>query len=186
MKIYTKTGDKGQTSLFGGNRVSKHNIKIETYGTIDELMSYLGLVRDFTSIEDKGIIVNIQNILLDVGAHLATPSNNFKAISKLPEIKIESIEILEKEMDIINDSLPKIVSFVLPGGHPSVSHCHVARSICRRAERRISELNENEPINPLIIKYINRLSDYLFVLSRKLTQANNVEEIFWTPNDQEK
>lgn len=179
MKIYTKTGDKGQTSLFGGQRVDKHSIRIESYGTLDELLSYMGLIRDFSDESSKKIIISIQTTLFNIGSHLATLPTNKKAQLKLPELSENDIIILEKEMDRLDENLPKMTKFVLPGGHQSVSYCHIARTVCRRAERRISSLNELEPQNPLIIKYINRLSDYLFMLSRDFSRANNVDEVYW-------
>jgi cob(I)alamin adenosyltransferase len=179
MKIYTKTGDKGYTSLYGGKRVEKHNIKIEAYGTIDELLAYVGLIRDFSEGNTKNAIIRIQNTLLNIGSHLATPKENGKAQNKLPKINNTDIEFLEKEMDRMTDEQPPFTNFVLPGGHPSVSHCHVARTICRRAERRISTLNEIEDIESVLKIYINRLSDYLFILSREFSIKHNCEEVFW-------
>ena len=179
MKIYTKTGDKGYTSLFGGKRVEKHNIKIEAYGTVDELLAYMGLVRDFSEGETKNVIISIQNTLLNIGSHLATPKENEKAQSKLPTVSQEDISLLENEMDRMTAEQPPFTNFVLPGGHPSVSHCHVARTICRRAERRISTLNELEEIDTILKVYINRLSDYLFMLSREYSIKNKIEEVYW-------
>ena len=179
MKIYTKTGDKGETSLFGGKRVEKHNIKIEAYGTVDELLAYMGLIRDYSEGNTKDVIVKIQNTLLNIGSHLATPKDNEKAKNKLPKITSEDIILLEKEIDRMTEEQPPLTNFVLPGGHPSVSHCHVARTICRRAERRISTLNEIEEINLELKIYINRLSDYLFILSREFAIINNANEVFW-------
>ncbi len=179
MKIYTKTGDKGKTSLFGGKRVEKHNIKIDAYGTIDELLAYMGLVRDYSEGKTKELIISIQNNLLNIGSHLATPKDNKKAQDKLPKIAQEDIAILEKEIDRMTEEQPPLTNFVLPGGHPSVSHCHVARTICRRAERRISSLNEIEEIQLEVKIYVNRLSDYLFMLSREFSIKHKCEEVFW-------
>jgi len=179
MKIYTKTGDKGKTSLFGGKRVEKHNIKIEAYGTVDELLAYMGLIRDYSEGKTKDVIISIQNTLLNIGSHLATPTDNEKAQSKLPQVTQEDITLLEKEMDRMTEEQPGFTNFVLPGGHPSVSHCHVARTICRRAERRISTLNEIEEIQLELKIYINRLSDYLFMLSREYSIKHKCEEVFW-------
>jgi cob(I)alamin adenosyltransferase len=179
MKIYTKTGDKGKTSLFGGKRVEKHNIKIEAYGTVDELLAYMGLIRDYSEGNTKEVIIKIQNTLLNIGSHLATPKDNDKAKNKLPKITHKDIVLLEKEMDKMTEEQPPLTNFVLPGGHPSVSHCHVARTICRRAERRISTLNEIEEIDLDLKIYINRLSDYLFMLSREYSIKHKCEEVFW-------
>lgn len=187
MKIYTKTGDKGTTALFGGTRVPKHHIRIESYGTVDELNSFIGLVRDQEiDARSKEILTHIQERLFTLGAILATPPEKEKLKSgkerlNIPRIDEEDIQLLETEMDTMNDNLPPMTHFVLPGGHPTVSHCHVARCVCRRAERLATLLNEQEPIDPLVIKYLNRLSDYLFVMARKLTKDLQVEEIKWIP-----
>lgn len=180
MKIYTKTGDKGQTSLIGGTRVPKHHIRIEAYGTVDELNSWMGVLRDL--IEDKttkALIVDIQDRLFTIGSLLA--SDPEKSKMKLPELHAEDILQLEKEIDAIDSSVPPMKSFVLPGGHLTVSYCHVARCVCRRAERHTIHLSENAPVNDLVLQYLNRLSDYLFMLSRKLTQELGAEEISWKP-----
>jgi len=179
MKIYTKTGDKGHTSLFGGQRIEKHNIRIEAYGTIDELLAYMGLIRDFSDDESKKIIISIQNTLFNIGSHLATPKNNNKAKNKLPEIKKEDVELLESEMDKMDEEIPPMTNFILPGGHPHISHCHIARTICRRAERRITALDELEQIDEILKIYVNRLSDFLFVLSRNFALKLDSEEVFW-------
>jgi cob(I)alamin adenosyltransferase len=179
MKIYTKTGDKGYTSLFGGKRVEKHNIKIEAYGTVDELLAYMGLIRDFSEGKTKEVIISIQNTLFNIGSHLATPKLNDKAQSKLPDVGEKDITLLEKEMDRMDKNIPAMTNFVLPGGHPSISHCHIARTICRRAERRISALNEIEEVNNDAKIYVNRLSDYLFMLSREYAVIHKSEEVFW-------
>ena len=187
MKVYTKTGDKGTTALFGGTRVPKHHIRIESYGTIDELNSYIGLIRDQDISQIyKNTLMHIQDILFTVGAILATDPE--KAILKsgkqrlnIPKISNEDIEKLEKEMDIMEDSLPPMTHFVLPGGHQTVSFCHIARTVCRRAERLASHLNTLEPFQPETLMYINRLSDYLFVLARKLSFDLKAEEIKWVP-----
>lgn len=180
MKIYTKTGDKGQTSLIGGTRVSKHHIRIETYGTVDELNSHIGLIRD-QPIDDhsKKILIEIQDRLFTIGSTLA--SDPEKSRMKIPDLKEEDVTLLEGEMDKMNESLPEIKSFVLPGGHTIVSYCHIARCVCRRAERLTIHLSENDFVPDMVIKYLNRLSDYLFVLSRKLTHDLNALEIPWKP-----
>ena len=187
MKIYTKTGDKGTTALFGGTRVPKHHIRIDSYGTVDELNSHLGLIRDQDiDAHSKSILQIIQDKLFTVGAVLATDPE--KAILKsgkerlnIPKISSEDIELLEKEMDSMNEILPQMTHFVLPGGHQTVSFCHIARCVCRRAERLASALNELEPFQPETLTYLNRLSDYLFVLARKLSKNLQAEEVKWIP-----
>ena len=187
MKIYTKTGDTGTTSLFGGDRVPKHHIRIESYGTVDELNSYIGLVRD-QEINPlyKSVLVEIQDRLFTVGAILATPpekevlKNGEKRLQNLG-ITEEDIAYLEQEMDTMDSKLPPMTHFVLPGGHTTVSYCHVARCVCRRAERLAVHLNEIEPTDALVIKYLNRLSDFLFVLARKLSYDLNALETPWIP-----
>ena len=180
MKIYTKTGDDGTTSLFGGKRVSKAELRIETYGTVDELNSFIGLVRDQeVNQKRKNVLIEIQDRLFTVGSILATESGNTKV--KIPSLSEEDIQFLEKEIDTMDAELPPMRFFVLPGGHPSVSHCHVARTVCRRAERLTIALNAQEKVDPLVIKYLNRLSDYLFVLSRKMAHELGVEETPWKP-----
>ena len=187
MKIYTKTGDKGTTSLFGGTRVSKHHIRIESYGTVDELNSHIGLVRDQEIISHyKDILIEIQNKLFTVGAILATDPK--KAILKsgkerlnIPKISDKDIELLEKEIDTMNESLPPMTNFILPGGHQTVSFCHIARGVCRRAERLAVALNDLEPFQSETLTYLNRLSDYLFVLARKLSYDLQADEVKWIP-----
>ncbi len=187
MKVYTKTGDKGTTALFGGTRVPKHHIRIESYGTIDELNSYIGLLRD-QPIDAlyKNTLIDIQDRLFTVGAILATDPEkatlkNGKARLNIPKISEEDIKRLEDEMDLMNADLPPMTHFVLPGGHQIVSFCHIARTVCRRAERLASALNDIEPFQPETLMYINRLSDYLFVLARKLSKDLQAEEIKWVP-----
>lgn len=179
MKIYTKTGDQGTTSLFGGKRVSKAELRIETYGTLDELNSYLGVVRDQEVNKKRTeILVEIQDRLFTIGSLLATePGSNVK----IPSLKEVDVQFLENEIDRMDESLPPMRSFVLPGGHQSVSFCHVARTVCRRVERLAIRLNSEQPIDPLIIKYLNRLSDYLFVLCRKMSAELGAEETPWKP-----
>ncbi|NNK75903.1 MAG: cob(I)yrinic acid a,c-diamide adenosyltransferase [Maribacter sp.] len=187
MKIYTKTGDKGTTALFGGTRVSKHNIRIDSYGTIDELNAWLGLIRDQKiDSHSKKIIAIIQDKLFTLGAILATDPE--KAVLKsgkerlnIPTISATDIELLEIEMDAMNESLPTMTHFILPGGHTIVSYCHIARTVCRRAERMTTYLFEKEPFEENVLSYINRLSDYLFVLARKLSKELNADEIKWIP-----
>ena len=181
MKIYTKTGDQGSTSLFTGTRVPKHHIRIESYGTVDELNSVLGLVRDQEMDKhSKESLMHIQDKLFTVGAILATEPKKDNRL-KIPRIEEEDIQFLEQEIDQMNEELAPMTHFILPGGHPSVSYCHVARTTCRRAERMISYLHEKEPVPENVIAYMNRLSDYLFVLARKLSKLLNAEEIKWIP-----
>lgn len=187
MKIYTKTGDAGTTSLFGGSRVPKHSLRIESYGTVDELNSHIGLIRSQEiDTHSKDILIQIQKKLFTLGSTLATDPKKAilksgKERLKIQKVNEESIELLENEMDSMNESLPDLTHFILPGGNNAVSFCHIARTVCRRAERRVTELNEIEPMDPLVIKYLNRLSDFLFVLARKLTKDMEAEEILWLP-----
>ncbi|MGB2128984.1 MAG: cob(I)yrinic acid a,c-diamide adenosyltransferase [Flavicella sp.] len=187
MKIYTKTGDQGKTSLFGGSRVSKSHIRIETFGTVDELNSYIGLLRD-QKIDNLTYetLVKIQKDLFAIGAVLATPDENMKKDKTKDKIDACSINdshvsFLEKEIDRMDALLDPMTHFILPGGHTSVSYCHVSRCICRRAERWVVLLSENTSLNPVILEYLNRLSDYLFVLARKLTLDLGVKEEKWLP-----
>jgi cob(I)alamin adenosyltransferase len=181
MKIYTKTGDGGTTSLFGGKRVSKANLRIDTYGTVDELNSYMGLVRDQeVNQKRKEVLVNIQNQLFIIGSILATEPGNTKV--KIPSLADDQITFLENQIDAMESELEPMRFFILPGGHPAVSFCHIARTVCRRAERLTIALHQEEAGEPLVIKYLNRLSDYLFVLSRKMTKEIGSEEIPWQSN----
>lgn len=187
MKVYTKTGDKGTTSLFGGTRVPKHHLRIESYGTVDELNSYIGLIRD----QDinpayKAILIEIQDRLFTVGAIMATPPEkevlkNGQQRLNINRISNQDIELLETEIDAMDAELPQMTHFVLPGGHTTVSYCHVTRCVCRRAERLATHLNELEPLDEQVLTYLNRLSDYLFVLARKLSHDLNAEEVKWIP-----
>lgn len=178
MKIYTKTGDKGTTSLVGGTRVSKADLRIDTYGTVDELNSYIGLVRDQPVNEiRREFLKYIQDRLFTIGSILASEPDNKKHF--IPDLHEEDITALELAMDEMNTELEPMRSFILPGGHQSVSFCHIARTVCRRAERLVIALNESEPVESEVIRYLNRLSDYLFVLSRKMAQELGVEEIKW-------
>ncbi len=187
MKIYTKTGDNGTTALFGGTRVPKHHIRIDSYGTVDELNSHIGLIRDQNINQQyKNILISIQNKLFTVGAILATDPEkmilkNGKERLNINKISNEDIKILEREMDTMNEALPPMTHFVLPGGHQTVSFCHIARCVCRRAERLASALNELEPFLPEALIYLNRLSDYLFVLARKLSHDLQADEVKWIP-----
>ncbi|WP_299163720.1 cob(I)yrinic acid a,c-diamide adenosyltransferase [uncultured Eudoraea sp.] len=187
MKIYTKTGDKGSTSLFGGTRVPKHHIRINGYGTVDELNSWLGLLRDQEmDTHYREILITIQDQLFTIGAILATDPEKAQLKSgkerlNIPLISMADVTQLENEMDIMNETMPEMTHFILPGGHPTVSYCHIARTICRRAERMVTILNENEPVDSLVLTYLNRLSDYLFVLARKLSYDLKADEIKWIP-----
>ncbi len=177
MKIYTKGGDKGKTSLLGGDRVEKSHMRIHAYGTIDELNSYVGLVSD-QEINQKRVafLRSIQNTLFTIGSHLAaSPKYN---TSNLPQINLEKVNQLEQAIDLMEQELPELRTFLLPGGNQSVSFCHLSRCVCRRAERLIIELNDVEPVDPLIIAYLNRL----YVLSRKMGKELGVEEIPWKGN----
>ncbi|MEP2023807.1 MAG: cob(I)yrinic acid a,c-diamide adenosyltransferase [Reichenbachiella sp.] len=180
MKVYTKTGDKGTTGLLGGTRVSKANLRIESYGTIDELNSHIGMVRDQPvneSIAEE--LIAIQNTLFVIGSHLASDPNKSKVV--IPEIEAEKIVLLENAIDRMDGELPEMRNFVLPGGHVSVSAGHIARCVCRRAERLVIGLSENEMVHENITKYLNRLSDYLFVLCRWMTQELKAPEVPWKP-----
>ena len=178
MKIYTKTGDQGTTSLFGGTRVSKSDLRIDSYGTVDELNSYIGLLRDQEVNQvRKEVLVEIQDRLFTIGSILATEPGNTKV--KIPALNENDIAFLEKEMDTMDAKLPTMKFFVLPGGHPSVSFGHVARTVCRRAERLVIALHHQETIDTLVIKYLNRLSDYLFMLCRMMAHELKIEETPW-------
>jgi cob(I)alamin adenosyltransferase len=178
VKIYTKTGDKGETSLIGGKRVPKFDDRIEAYGTVDELNSYIGLLRDL-HIDDhsRQILIEIQDRLFTAESLLA--AENPEQFDFLPRLSEKDIELLEKEIDRMNLELPELSSFILPGGHPVVSHTHIARTICRRAERMVIRLANDHPVDGLVIKYLNRLSDFLFVLSRKFSLDFNAPETPW-------
>lgn len=180
MKIYTKKGDSGTTGLIGGTRLPKHHIRIESYGTVDELNSYIGLLRDLSP--EAGlpeVLLEIQDRLFTIGSHLAADPEKSKMT--LPELFESDITFLEEQIDSMESGLEPMKFFVLPGGHPTVSHCHIARCVCRRAERLVTHLAENEMVNPLIQAYMNRLSDYLFMLSRKLTHDLGANESPWKP-----
>jgi len=180
MKIYTKTGDLGKTSLIGGTKVLKSDRRINAYGTVDELNSYIGVVSDHCNDDHtKSILKEIQDRLFTIGSELACdPQKETKM--QLPDLHESDIELLEKQMDEMDAQLPIMKNFILPGGMPAVSFTHVARSVCRRAERCCVDLKEHEgSVDPLIIKYLNRLSDYLFMLSRYTAMKNNAPEIIW-------
>ena len=180
MKIYTKTGDSGKTSLIGGTKVLKSDPRIDAYGTVDELNSHIGLVSDYcTDDQSKNTLKEIQDRLFTIGSELACdPQKETKM--RLPDLHESDIELLEKEMDKMDAELPAMKNFILPGGMPAVSFMHIARCVCRIAERCCVNLRENSgSVNPLIIKYLNRLSDYLFMLARYTAMINNAPEIIW-------
>jgi cob(I)alamin adenosyltransferase len=182
IKIYTRTGDKGTTTLIGGTKVPKSHLRIEAYGTVDELNSYTGLCRDvLTDEKSRAILLEVQDRLFTIGSSLACdPIKEPKM--RIPDLKDEDVELLEKEMDRMNEDIPAMKSFILPGGHPTISQLHVTRCVCRRAERCCVRLElESLEVEPLIIKYLNRFSDYLFVLSRYICHQLNVAEIPWKP-----
>lgn len=179
MKIYTKTGDQGNTSLIGGTRVPKFHPRIEAYGTIDELNSFVGLVRDHVIGQHyKDMLLEIQDRLFTIESLVARDPDAELGF-KLPEVHTEDIALLETEMDMMNEALPELKHFILPGGHPVVSYCHVCRCVCRRAERATLRLSQVQPVENLVIMYLNRLSDYFFVLARKLGKDLNVNETPW-------
>lgn len=177
MKIYTKTGDTGQTSLFGGQRLPKDNLRIEAYGTVDELNACLGLLRDHTSAEEpRRLLLIIQNRLFTLGAHLATAPGKD---SPAPDLSDEDINLLEQSMDLMDAQLAPLRNFILPGGSPAISFGHLARTVCRRAERRVVSLAQLEDTPEILIRYLNRLSDFLFILTRFIAHEAQVEEVIW-------
>lgn len=187
MKIYTKTGDQGTTALFGGTRVPKNHARIEAYGTVDELNSYIGLIRDqeIPALE-KQTLLAIQHHLFTVGAILATDPEkavlkNGKERLNIPKITPDTLVFLEDEIDRMEENLAPMTHFILPGGHTTVSFCHIARCVCRRSERLSVQLDQEEAVEPEVLMYLNRLSDYLFVLARKLTFDLQADEIKWIP-----
>jgi cob(I)alamin adenosyltransferase len=180
VKIYTKTGDEGNTSLIGGTRVPKFHIQVEAYGTVDELISFTGLLRDQDiGKHHKESLILIQDKLMACASILAADCENCDV--KIPDIVDSDVKMLEDEIDRMDAGLPPLSSFVLPGGHTSVSFCHIARSVCRRAERNVLKLDPDIKNLDIVIKYLNRLSDYFFMLSRKLAKEFNVKEIPWNP-----
>jgi len=180
VKIYTKTGDQGTTALFGGQRLAKSDPRIDAYGTVDELNSYVGLLRDQPVNRDRQeLLVHIQDRLFTIGAMLATEPGNTKV--KIPHLSEEDILELERAIDQMESTLPPMKSFVLPGGHTAVSFGHVSRTVCRRAERLVVGLGHLEPVDAMVIKYLNRLSDYLFVLCRMMAQELGATETPWKP-----
>jgi len=181
MKIYTKGGDKGMTALVGGSRVSKYDTRLHAYGTTDELNSWLGLIGD--SCPDPELLTFIrrqQSILFDLGSNLASEKGQKRI--PLPQVTAKEVELLEAEIDRMQAELPELRSFILPGGHPVVSYCHLARTVCRRAERWTVELMEREALDSVFVRYLNRLSDYLFIFARAIGQQLNAPEVPWSPN----
>ena len=178
-KIYTKTGDDGTTGLVGGSRVKKYDLRLESYGTVDELNACIGVIRSFdTGADVEELLLKIQNKLFNIGSRLASDEKGEEFTAQLV-VKQEDIEMLEKAIDKYHETLPELRNFILPGGELSAAQCHMARTICRRAERRIVEFSEQTPVQPELIKFINRLSDYLFVLARKLSHDKGVDETTW-------
>ncbi|MGN6616596.1 MAG: cob(I)yrinic acid a,c-diamide adenosyltransferase [Ilyomonas sp.] len=182
LKIYTKTGDAGKTSLIGGTKVPKNHVRIESYGTVDELNSFIGFVADQLDDETiKNNLKEIQDRLFTIGSSLACDPAKETGL-KIPDLKESDIQFLEKEIDKMNEVLPVMKNFILPGGHPAVSSAHIARCVCRRAERIcVAIQEENMFIEPIVIKYLNRLSDYLFMLARYIAHKKNAPEIAWKP-----
>jgi cob(I)alamin adenosyltransferase len=180
LKIYTKTGDKGTTSLIGGKRVPKDHPRIEAYGTVDELISWTGLIRDLLSLEnDRNLFLEIQDRLMTAASLLALDEDASPV--HLPELIEDDIRTLEKAIDGMEIELLPLKSFILPGGHPVSSYCHIARSVCRRAERQCLSLSAKEQVHELVIKYLNRLADFLFVFARKTLKDNQGTEVLWKP-----
>jgi cob(I)alamin adenosyltransferase len=180
IKIYTKTGDRGKTSLIGGTKVPKSHIRIESYGTIDELNSFIGLLNDhFKDERSNQSLKEIQDRLFTIGSSLACDPDK-EPLMKIPDLKEEDIVFLEKEIDAMNELLPAMKNFILPGGHPAISTAHIARCVCRRAERICVNMQEQDIfVDAVVIKYLNRLSDYLFVLARFIGHKLHVAEVAW-------
>ncbi len=179
MKIYTLTGDDGSTSLSGGKRVPKHSLRVEAYGSVDELIAWIGLLRSHKdNLIRRGTLLYIQDQLMRCAAALSHDSSNVKIHQVLPEN--DCAGVIEREIDIMEESLPELKNFLLPGGNNLVSYCHIARCVCRRAERAVLRLNEAEEVPDIVIRFLNRLSDYLFVLSRKISLEVDNEEIKWS------
>lgn len=180
-KIYTKTGDTGTTGLFGGKRLPKNHLRIEAYGTVDELNAHLGMVRDqFTEPAVRALLKDIQDRLFTIGSNLASdPDKNMQ----VPDIQPADIEALEQGMDEMDELLPELKNFILPGGHPAVSSAHIARCVCRRAERLTVALAQESRVEPVVLQYLNRLSDYLFILARFIGHSKGVDEVVWAPRN---
>ncbi len=181
MKIYTRTGDKGQTSLLGGKRVPKDHARIEAYGTIDELNSHIGMLRDLAGAHQRDLLISIQEKLFSLGSRLASASNEEADKFQVPHLEESDITALETAMDAMDAVLPDMRNFILPGGHPTVSQAHICRTVCRRAERLVVSIAEQEQLPGSVVRYLNRLSDLLFVLARWLGHTLGAEEIPWKP-----
>jgi len=181
MKIYTRTGDKGQTGLLGGTRVAKDDPRIEAYGTVDELNSHLGMLRDLAAPHHGAFIVDIQNTLFAIGSRLASGSEDEAAKFKVPVVTEENITALEQAMDSMDSQLETMRNFILPGGHVAVSQAHICRTICRRAERRVVQLAAGTEVSEVIVRYLNRLSDLLFMMARHLGKLHGVADVPWKP-----
>ncbi len=179
-KIYTKGGDYGKTSLTGGTRVDKYDLQVEAYGSIDELKSYLGLIYDYADdmMSKRNLLMIIEKLFI---AESLVSADSPKSLAKLPQLTEEDVEFLERDIDRMNKVLPPLTAFILPGGHPMVSHCHIARTICRRAERACLRYGAEKDLPEFVGKYLNRMSDYLFVLSRYTAKLLNVDELLWQP-----
>ena len=181
MKIYTKNGDRGKTSLIGGKKVSKHDLQVEAYGSIDELNSFMGLLKDYSKNDELNkVLFKVQLKLFTIGSILAqeNTSTNSVILEKL-NISAKDTNFIESQIDKLEKKLPKLSKFIIPGGHKLVSYCHVSRSICRRAERKITKLSDSVKLDSNILPYINRLSDFLFVLSRYFSKELDIEESYW-------
>lgn len=179
MKIYTLTGDDGTTSLSGGKRVPKHSARVEAYGSVDEIIAWIGLLRDQSgNVKRRELLLYVQDQLMRCAAALSNDGENSKIKMVLPDHNC--ISVLEKEIDLMEETLPALKNFILPGGNTSVSYCHITRCVCRRAERAVIRLNQTEETPDIVIKFLNRLSDFLFVLSRKISYELDIEEIVWT------
>lgn len=181
MKIYTRTGDKGQTGLLGGERVAKDDARIEAYGTVDELNSHVGLLRAWAGQEHDELLASIQQLLFTIGSHLASSNEAERERFQLPPITETDIERLEQAMDFMDKELEPLRSFILPGGHPVVAQAHICRTVCRRAERRVVSLSATTAVQPELIRYLNRLSDLFFVLARQLGKSLGVPDVQWRP-----
>jgi len=178
-RIYTKTGDKGETALFGGRRVPKSHLRVDAYGTVDELNSFIGLLCDsLENQEIKNLLQQVQHRLFTIGAHLA--SDPAKSLAP-PDMESGDIQALEQAMDDMDEHLPDLKNFILPGGHPAASLCHICRTVCRRAERLVVALHLSDPVDERVLQYLNRLSDYFFVLARYLVHDAGAAEIVWNP-----
>lgn len=180
MKIYTKTGDKGETSLFNGRRVPKSDIRVEAYGNVDELNSYIGLITTFDIPNDvRKVLEEVNRVLFEIGTDLATPNDNPRKIKRVKRLNKERINFLEEKIDHYSALLPELRNFILPGGSSESAWLHIARTVCRRAERRVVELSQKEEINTNIVVFLNRLSDFLFVMARYVNYTKHIEDVIW-------